>query len=258
MDAKDALADGRLTDAIALQEAAVRDRPADPVARLFLFELLTLAGQLKAARDHLRRIVSDDPAWPRARQRFWRILRAEHGRSRRGRKPALPKKPLHARYRRRALKALSQGETGLAGIWIDRADAAMPGLSGHVDGREFEGLRDTDDRYASVLEAFVRDTYLWLPLDGLRRIILAPPAGVLDAAFRPARLKLANGTEINATLPLLYPRSFRADEDYTLGRETDWPESPGGLVLGIGAKVWIVGDEELVLGNCRQFDIAVR
>lgn len=258
MDSKDALAAGHLTEAIALQVAVVRSRPADPVARLFLFELFTLAGQLKRARHHLRKIVSADPAWPRTRQNFWRILKAEHGRSRRGRNPSLPKKPPHARYRRRALQALSQGETGLAGIWIDRADAAAPDLVGHVDGREFEGLRDTDDRYASVVEVFVRDSYLWLPFDAIRRITLAPAVGVLDTAFRPARLKLADGAEFNAVLPLLYPRSFTADEEYALGRETDWPETPGGLVLGIGAKVWIVGEEEVVLGDCRQFDILAR
>ena len=259
MTAQDALADSRLTDAVALQATAVRDRPADAAARLFYFELLAVAGRLTEARDQLRKIESDDPAWPQTRRRFLWILKAEYARSHRSRKPALlAKSPLHARYRCRALRCLKAGENALAAIWIDRADAAAPDIAGHVNGREFDGLRDTDDRYASVLEVFIRGEYVWFPFDRLRRITLAPAVGVLDTAFRPARLRLSDGAEASATVPMLYPGSYAADDEYALGREADWPEAPAGLVLGIGAKVWIVGEEELFLHDCQQIDMVTR
>jgi protein involved in temperature-dependent protein secretion len=42
---------------------------------------------------------------------------------------------------------------------------------------------------------------------------------------------------------------------FACGQETDWPENPGGLVVGVGARVLIVGEEELPLGECRQIDV---
>jgi len=255
MTAQEALADGRLADANALQEAVVRDHPTDSAARLFYFELLALAGRLTTARDQLRQIESKDPDWPKTRRGFLWTLKAEYARSHRFRKPALlAKSPIHAKYRRRALQSLKAGENALASIWIDRADAAAPAINGHINGREFEGLRDTDDRYASVLEVFIRGEYVWFPFDQLRRITLAPAVGVLDTAFRPARLRLLTGAEASVIVPMLYPGSHLADDEYALGQEADWPEAPAGLVMGIGAKVWIVGEEELFFRDCRQLD----
>src|SRR5438067_10199522 len=172
MTPRDALADGRLADAITLQEAAVRDRPDDPAARLLLFELDTLAGRLADARDQLRAVHSGDPNWPASRAGFLRLLRAERRRGR-GRRPEfLADPPAHARRRWNAARALRGGDGEAAAAWIDRADAVSPCpyLSGHVDGREFEGLRDTDDRFGSVLEVFLGGEYAWVPLEQLRRL----------------------------------------------------------------------------------------
>ena len=254
MSPRDALADGRLVDAVELQEAAVRDRPDDPAARLFLFELLTLSGRRNDARDQLRAIASPDPAWPPARRGFERLLKAEAARSRGERTPFGEDVPVHLKARWRAFHALRAGRPDEAAAWVDRADAASPAVAGHVDGREFEGLRDTDDRFGSVLEAFVGPAYVWVPFERLRRIALAPAAGVLDAAFRPARLRLADGRELAITLPLLYPGSHGADGVFAAGLETDWPDA-GGPACGVGARVLMVGEEELVFGECRQFEL---
>jgi type VI secretion system protein ImpE len=258
MTARDALAAGQLAEAVAAQEAVVRQHPDDPAARLFLFELLTLAGRLGAARDELRAVVSDNPDWSATRRNFLRLLKAERRRTERGRRPLFLREPAtHAKRRWSAIRALRREDAEAAADWIDRADLASPSLAGHVDGREFEGLRDTDDRFGSVLEAFVGADYVWVPFEQLRRVTLFPAAGVLDAAYRPARLRLVGGTELSATLPLVYPCSHEAGGVFAAGQETDWPESPGGLVCGVGARVLMVGEEELPLGECRQFDIQV-
>ena len=257
MTPRDALADGRLADAVALQETTVHGQPDDPAARLFLFELYTLAGRLTDARDQLQAVQSHDPNWPASRGGFLRLLRAEH-RRRRGRKPTfLADPPVHARRRWNAVRTLRDGDGDSAATWIDRADAVSPCpyLSGHIDGREFEGLRDTDDRFASVLEVFLGGEYVWVPLEHLRRLTLDPPAGVLDAAIRPAQLALAGGSELRVQVPLVYPRSDEAGDEFALGREADWPEAAGGLACGVGARILMVGDEELPLGECRQIDL---
>src|SRR5438477_13107271 len=106
MTPRDALADGRLGDAIELQEVVIRDRPDDPAARLLLFELLALAGRLNDARDQLRAIDSPDPDWPAARRGFVRLLKAEAARRRGVRAAFGDTLPLHARARWRAVKAI--------------------------------------------------------------------------------------------------------------------------------------------------------
>jgi type VI secretion system protein ImpE len=257
MTPRDALADGRLTDAIVSQEAAVRGEADDAAGHLFLFELYTLAGRLTDARDQLHAVDSHDPNWPASRGGFLRLLRAEHRRRRGGKPLFLVDPPTHARRRWNAVRALREGDADAAATWIDRADAVSPCpyLTGHVDGREFEGLRDTDDRFASVLEVYLGGEYAWVPLEYLRRLTLDPPAGVLDAAVRPAQVALAGGSELRVLVPLVYPNSAGAGDEFALGREADWPETPGGLACGVGARILMVGEEELPLGDCRQLDL---
>jgi type VI secretion system protein ImpE len=249
--ARDALADGRLADALALQANAD-----DPAGRLFRVELLALAGRLHEAFADLHAISSADPTWPAARRGFADTLRAEHRRSHRPRPPRfLRPPPPHARRRRAGLAALHAHDPDAAADFFDRAAHRTPPFAGHLDGAEFDGLRDADDRFAAVLEAFIGRSYLWVPFDHLRRVTLRPAAGVLDAAFRPADLTLADGRRLAAVLPLLYPGSHAAGDDFALGRGTDWANR-GAVTCGVGARVWWVGDEEVPLAAVRQLDLA--
>ena len=67
-------------------------------------------------------------------------------------------------------------------------------------------------------------------------------------------MALARGSELRVLVPLVYPRSDEAGDEFALGREADWPEAPGGLACGVGG-VLMLGDEELTLGECRQIDL---
>src|SRR4051812_17884616 len=109
MTPHEAFADGNLADAVALQEAAVAARPADPAARLFLIDLLAFAGRLRDAWDHLQQVESDAPDWPAYTRGVRRLLKAEWRRSFAGRRPLVlpPPAPRHAKFRRRALLALA-------------------------------------------------------------------------------------------------------------------------------------------------------
>ena len=255
MTARDLLADGDLTGAVAVQRSRVFAAPDDPAARLFLFELLALAGKLLEARDELRLIDSPAPDWPAQRRRFVHVLKAEYRRTALGRPGFLHPPPAHARHRRRFWSAVVHGATPEVALRrLDRADAAAPHLSGHLNGREFDGLRDADDRFAGVLEAFVGRHYVWFPLDTLRRIRLDPSQGVLDEGYRPGRLLLATGDDVPVVLPLTYPGSAAAGDAFALGRDADWPDH-GGPVIGVGAKVLLVGDEEEAFSDVRQIDL---
>ena len=105
-----------------------------------------------------------------------------------------------------------------------------------------------------MLEAFAGRHPVWLPLDQLRRVRLAQPVGVLDEVFRPARVTFRTGDEADVVLPLTYPGSAAAGDDFALGRDADWPDH-GGPVVGVGAKVVLVGDEEEALSDLVQLDL---
>jgi type VI secretion system protein ImpE len=251
MTPQQALAAGRLADALALQEEEVAARPDDAAARLFLFELQLLANRFREAWRTVSAIASADPAWPKARRWYRRLVRAAHARTT-GRRPSfVADVPAHARRRWKAIRA---NDPAAALDWIDRADHRTPHVLGHVDGREFDGLRDADDRFASVLEAFVGGGYVWLPFEQLRRVTIPAATGILEGAYRPARVRLCDGEEFNAVLPLVYPGSD-SDEAFLLGTDTDHVNPDGGPVRCVGAKLLLIGEEELALGEVRQLDV---
>lgn len=249
--------DGRLAEALAAQEATVGVRPDDAAARLFLVELLAFAGRLADARAHLDLIASDDPGWPASRRSFRQLLRAERRRSERARRPVMLPDPVphHARCRWMAVKAIRDGQPDEAIRWTDRAEATTPEVRGFLDGQEFDGLRDADDRFASVLEAFAGGDYLWVPWEAVRRVALRPAKYALDRLFRPAQLRLKDGTELAVHLSLVYPRSYEADEAFALGRETDHVCPDGGPIRCVGGKELLVGDAEVSLAECRMIEV---
>lgn len=257
MTPHDAFAGGRLAEAVGLQEAAVADRPADPAARLFLVELLAFAGRLDEARSHLVLIDSDDPGWPASARGFRQLLRAEERRSVGVRRPAILPEPIprHAKGRWLAVKRLRDGDPEEAVRWVDRADAAAPEVRGFLDGREFDGLRDADDRFASVLEAVLGGRYVWFPWEAVRRVKLQPAKYTLDRLFRPAEVRLTDGTDAAIHLPLVYPGSHDSDGVFAVGLETDRVCPDAGPIRCVGGKLLLAGDAEWPLAECRMIEV---
>ena len=50
----------------------------------------------------------------------------------------------------------------------------MPLLLGHIDGREFDGARDTDDFFRPILEVLIEDQYAWFPFEAIGQLRIAP------------------------------------------------------------------------------------
>lgn len=250
----DLLADGRLADAVASQESAVAASPDDPGARRLLVDLFAFSGRLDDALEHLSRIRTSEPEWPEVERGLHRLFRGERLRTFDGREPQIiPEPPAeHAARRRKAVKLLRRAEPERAVRAIDAADAESPFIRGFIDGREFEGLRDADDRFASVLEAFRGGEYLWVPWEALRKVKLAPADALLDQLYRPATLTFRDGTAADVHLPLVYPASYRAEGDFALGIETDHVCPDGGPTRCVGGKLLLIGDDdEVPLSECR-------
>jgi len=245
---------GELSQAIALQEALAAN---DPAERLVLVQLLMFAGRLAEARTHLALIDSDEPNWPDLARSILLLMRAERRRVA-GRLPLVRPgpPPRHIKRRWRAMKALREERPDDAVRLIDRADAATPEVRGFLDGVEFERLRDADDRFASLLELFIAGEYVWMPWEALRSLRLEPVRHLRDQLFRPAELRLSDGSRVPAHVPLVYPRSHEADGAFACGLETDFICPDGGPSRCIGGKLLLIGDgAEVPLAEVKMIEI---
>lgn len=255
MTPHEALAEGRLAEAVRLAETAAD--PSDPAAQRLLVDLLAFAGRLDEALDHLGRIRTDDPDWFEAERGLRQVLTADRKRQGGGEPRIVPQPaPRHAADRLTAIRHLRDRRPKAAVRWIDAADAAAPHPRGFLDGREFEGLRDADDRTASVLEALADGEYVWFPWESLRKVALAPASVLIDQLYRPASVTLKDGTTMGVRLPLVYAGSHTADDAFALGMETDYVNPDDGPTRCVGAKLLLVDSgAEVPLAECRMIEV---
>jgi type VI secretion system protein ImpE len=258
MTPHDALAERRLADAIAIQETAVVAARSDPAVRRLLIDLLAFAGRFDEALEHLAEIKSPEPEWPEIERNLHRLFRSDCLRSIDGHKPQIHPQPLpkHATRRWMAMKAIRQARPDYAIRCIDAADAVTPAVWGFLDGQEFEGLRDADDRFASVLEVFLGGEYLWFAWEAVRKVHLTPATVLLDQLYRPATVTMKDNTPFSVHLPLVYPCSYRADDSFALGTETDHICPDSGPTRCVGGKLLLVGDSaEVPLRECQMIEL---
>lgn len=248
MTVVDLFEQGRLAEAIDAQRGVVREHPDSADARRGLAELLAHAGDLDGAEgllgpdDEFRQLIAIE------RRRQGLAL---------GRPPAILGKPsAHVRHRLVAVRMLADGRAAEAADRLDRADALSPTISGHLNGMEFEGLRDADDLFGPVLEVFLDGGYHWVGLEQVRRLEVRGPSTPGEALYLPARLTTNDGIARGVFLPALYPMSHgHEDEAVRAGAATDWGADAGGPLRGAGLRLFLVGDGETHLREWRQLDL---
>jgi type VI secretion system protein ImpE len=258
MTAMDLFKAGRLTEALAEQTRIVLEARKSAADRLFLCELNLYFGDLDAVRLHLDLLPTDRKGMPEFLEDYRRLLSAEEKRRQvfQGEKPMFFRDPPeHALARWEATNLLRQHRLKAALRALDTADALTPFVQGHIDGREFEGVRDGDDHLASILELIIGDDYIWVPFEEISRVRLTEREQVRDWLYTPAKLRLRNGSEWEGYLPALYPETHRcADDALRLGQETDWAEQLDGSIRGIGAHLLTFGEEELTMWEWTQWE----
>ena len=271
MTARDLLAEDRLSDAIVTQRALVDANPIDFAARLMMFELFVVAGRFLDAHAELKLFEEGAREFRKYAQSMRRLLRAERRRQHDFKPSLLADPPMHLRCRWHAVKASRDRNVVKTLKWADRAEEKSPHVRGHVNGRPFEGMRDADDRFASLFEFLVDKRYYWVPFEQVKKLTLGAAEGVLDTVLRPAEITLHKNLRsasllplvlqsevitIQGHLPLVYPGTAFAgrDESLVLGRDADFTEL-AGMVIGIGERVMTFGEEEIPLGEVQQLEI---
>ena len=103
-------------------------------------------------------------------------------------------------------------------------------MPGRIDGEPFAWIADADERLGAVLEAISTAATSGCRSSACRRIETDPP-DLRDTVWLPARLTLANGATVTASIPTRYPGSEAAGDDaLRLARNTEWRQLAMGAV----------------------------
>jgi type VI secretion system protein ImpE len=250
MDAKDLIRAGRLADARKQLTEEVKASPADLSKRTLLFQVLAFCGEWDKAERHLDVIASRNPGSETGVQVYKNLIRAERERTEVAaleRRPSfLPEAPSYLESYIIALEHLVAKDIDRAKEIFDQIEDIRPTVAGTIKGKPFSGFKDTDAYLADFLEAIVYERYVWIPIESIRELSIENPKTLFDLLWIPARLTSWEGLTMSCYLPVIYPGSFRHEDDRVkLGRITDWVHLGGPFSRGVGQHVFEIGDDEV-------------
>lgn len=231
MTARELFEAGKLDEAIEALGAELRKDPTDVQRRVFLFELLSFAGQYERAEKQL------DIAGQGGREAALGAL--------------LYRSALHAEKNREEMFEGQQFPVG--------GEQPKP-VSGTLNGSAFQTLTDADPRIGARLEVFAAGQYLWVPLEHVASVKLPPPKRLRDLLWSPAVVQTGpgfSGIELGQVLvPAISPLSWQyEDADVRLGRVTEWVVLDDGKEVPVGQKLLLVDGEEFPILELRDLEI---
>jgi type VI secretion system protein ImpE len=256
MNASELYKAGHLQQAIEAQIQEVKANPADHARRIFLFELLCFSGDLERARRQIDAVKYDESERDMAALSYRKLLDAETSRRKLFAEGVAPEilgeESPHIKLRLEAAGHLRLGRSADAAALLAEADEATPPMVGKFNGKPFQTFRDADDLFSGVLEVMANGKYFWIGLEHVVSVTMNPPRFPRDLLFAPARLELAAETG-EVFLPALYPGSHeQSDDQFRLGRMTDWTAPEAGPVRGVGARMFLVDDDAVTLHEWRE------
>ncbi len=227
MHAVDSLRAGNISESMEELKAQIKADPSDPKQRVFLFQLLSVAGDWDRALTQLNVAGDMDPANLPMVQTYREALSCEALRDEvfaGNRQPLIFGDPEQwIAMVLEALKLAAQGDVTGSQRLREQAfeDATM--TSGSIDGQEFEWIADADPRIGPFLEAIINGRYYWVPFIASRKFAWKSPkiCGTLS------------GTRRNSSGPMavkwwvLFQHVTRARIRAKI-RHCSWREKPNG------------------------------
>ncbi|MBN2577138.1 MAG: tetratricopeptide repeat protein [Deltaproteobacteria bacterium] len=252
---------GRLEEALAELQAAVRKAPAEAKPRVLLFQVLCILGEWERAMTQLNVLGDLDAKTLPMVQTYGTALKCEEFRAEvfaGKRTPLIFGEP--ARWAALLVQSLVQAAQGHAAeahaLHAEAFDLA-PASSGKIDGQAFAWLADADPRLGPMLEAVIDGKYYWVPFGNLSAIRIDKPTDLRDLVWIPAFLTLANGGEVVALIPTRYPGSeASADPAIRMARKTEWLPGKDDTSAGLGQRMFATdqGDYSLLEVRSIAFD----
>jgi type VI secretion system protein ImpE len=260
MLAEQSLREGRVEEALAELQKLVRTAPDNAEYRVFLFQLLCVLGDWERGRAQLK-VLGDLSPGALALVHVYgtaitcELLRREVFAG--ARTPLILGEPLPwVALLIQALSVAAQGRAAEAAALRTEALEKASAASGTIDGEPFEWIADADSRLGPICEAIVDGRYYWVPFERIHRITLEAPADLRDVVWTPAKLRLANGGETAALIPVRYPGSeLDTNGLIRLGRKTEWDEVAPDTFHGRGQRMFATGEGEYALLSVRRIEL---
>ncbi|WP_343610914.1 type VI secretion system accessory protein TagJ [Novosphingobium sp.] len=246
-DADTLLRSGDVDGARAALVATVRAQPADQAARMFLFQLLAVAGEWDKAKKQLQALAQLSGEAQMLAMAYGQAIDAELERA----------EVFAGRQRARqhaasdwcegvvdALHHLTNGRVAEAIAARDAAFDAAPDTPGAFNDEAFAWIADADARFGPAFEAIIGGRYGLQPFDQIASITSEGPRDLRDLVWYPVQIAFKSGQSVAGFLPARYPGSEASPETAErLARATEWRVSDLGD-LGSGQRLWTLSDGE--------------
>lgn len=260
MSTEDFLDQGDLTNALQSLQEQVREDPANPKLRIFLFQLLAVTGQWSRALVQLN-VAGEIDAGPLDIVCMYRqIVSCEMLREKIFQGKSTPmvfgQPEQWVNYLIQALQLFSQGEIKQAAEMRTQALDMVTAVHGSIDNQSFSWINDADSRLGPVLETIIEGHYMWVPFQQIRSIDIEPPEDLRDIVWLPAHFTWSSGEECYGLIPSRYPESHLCGDPLTaLSRKTVWRDRGAGTYTGCGQRMLATDQNKFSLMNIRRIDI---
>ena len=241
------LREGNLDGARAALVETIRRSPADPGARMFLFQLLCIGGEWAKARNQLEALAKLSPEARMLSVVYGQAIDAEAERA--AVFAGTARAPLHAggawaEGLAHALQCFASGDVEAGDAARDEALDGAPDTPGELDGAAFSWVADADSRFGPCFEAIIGGRYGLVAFDAVGRITSEGPKDLRDTVWYPVQIAFRQGQSAAALLPARYPGSETADDvAERMGRSTGWHDRPWGQA-GSGQHLWTLSGGE--------------
>lgn len=261
--AQDLVKQGDLAGALSALQGEVREAPARPELRIFLFELYSLLGEWQRALTQLNLAGEMAASTLGTVMTYQPAIQCESLRAsvfRGERSPMIFGEPqAWMASHVAALQRAGEGDAAAAAALREQAFEQVPETPGTIDDRPIEFLSDADVRIGVFLEAVVLGRYYWIPFCNIAQVHVDAPANLRDLVWLPARFTWINGGSEVGLLPVRYPNTAEAGDDrLRLARMTQWADAPEqGVSFGLGQRMLTDGENDFPLLDIRHIRFAV-
>lgn len=251
---------GHLAESLSELQKDIRQRPADGRLRVFLAQLLMLAGEWDRALNQLNVAGELDSGSLPLKYTYSAAIQCERVREavfRGERSPLVFGEP--APWIAQLIQSLTlqtQGNVAQAAVVRALALEAAPATAGTLNGAQFDWIADADSRLGPILEVLLNGEYYWVPFSRIRRVVAEAPVDARDLVWLPAQFTWTNDGEATGFIPVRYPGSERsADNSILLSRRTEWREIADHAFAGTGQRVLTTSSDELGVLEIREIEL---
>jgi type VI secretion system protein ImpE len=239
-EADDLLRAGDLDGARRVLVEIARRVPGDVPTRLFLWQLLAIAGEWTKAKGQLATLAQLSPEAQMLSVVYGQALDAEATRTAvfSGTQRAV----IHGGIEwaggiAEALELEANGDAAQAAALRAASFDDAPDTPGSIDGATIDWIADADPRFGPTIEAIVGGQYGLLPFAAIERLEFEGAKDLRDLVWYPVELTLKAGARLAALLPVRYP-GIADDPAERFARATGWDDHGRGS----GQRLWTASD----------------